>query len=97
MHFGDILNRRMKEDRAAWEVCARQEAEKHTQQMNVLNKLANSVQGLNDRLSNMENEQEKTNRYLHQQELERREAAVRRREQELGINTQGTFLGIYTI
>ncbi|KAJ6557785.1 hypothetical protein B0H19DRAFT_1261383 [Mycena capillaripes] len=81
----DVLNQRIEEDKAALEACSKQDAEKHTQQMNVLTKLADCIQGINDRLSGLQNEQEKTNQYLHQQELERREAAVRRREQELGI------------
>lgn len=81
----DLLNRRIDEDKAALEACSKQDAEKHTQQMDVLNKLVDCVQGLNNRISDMQGEQEKTNQFLYQQELERREAAIRRREQELGI------------
>jgi hypothetical protein len=84
--FDDILNQRLKEDKVAFEACSRREEEQHAQQMGILNKLADCVQGLNDRISGMQDEQEKTNRYLHQQELERREDAVRRREKELGIH-----------
>jgi hypothetical protein len=67
------------------EACSKQDVEKHTQQMDVLNKLVDCVQGLNNRISDMQGEQEKTNQFLYQQELERREAAIWRREQELGI------------
>ncbi|KAJ6484797.1 hypothetical protein C8R45DRAFT_1098945 [Mycena sanguinolenta] len=81
----DVLNQRIEEDKAALEACSKQDAEKHAQQMAVLTKLADCMQGINDRLSGLQNEQEKTNHYLHQQELERREAAVPRHEQELGI------------
>lgn len=84
--FDDILNQRLKEDKVAFEACSRQEEEQHAQQMGILNKLADCVQGLNDRISGMQDEQEKTNWYLHQQELEHREEAVRRREKELGIH-----------
>jgi hypothetical protein len=84
--FDDILNQRLKEDKVAFEACSRREEEQHAQQMGILNKLADCVQGLNNRISGMQDEQEKTNRYLHQQELERREEAVQRREKELGIH-----------
>ncbi|KAJ6554738.1 hypothetical protein B0H19DRAFT_1154409 [Mycena capillaripes] len=63
--FDDILNQRLKEDKVAFEACSRREEEQHAQQMGILNKLADCVQGLNDRISGMQDEQEKTNRYLH--------------------------------
>ncbi|KAJ7303754.1 hypothetical protein DFH08DRAFT_976786 [Mycena albidolilacea] len=66
--------------------CKRRYEEQHAQQMGILNKLADCVQGLNYRISGMQDEQEKTNRYLHQQELEHREEAVWHRKKELGIH-----------
>ncbi|KAJ7809216.1 hypothetical protein B0H13DRAFT_1928070 [Mycena leptocephala] len=84
--FNDILNQHLKEDKVTFEACSRREEEQHAQQMGILNKLADCVQGLNNRISGMQDEQEKTNRYLHQQELEHHEDAVWCREKELGIH-----------
>lgn len=60
------------------EACAEQEDKRHTEQMAAFNKLTETVQGMRE-------EQEKTNQMLREQELERREANIRRRERELGI------------
>ncbi|KAJ7881459.1 hypothetical protein B0H13DRAFT_2345118 [Mycena leptocephala] len=57
----DLLNRRIEEDKAALEACSKQDAEKHTQQMDVLNKLVDCVQGLNNRIPDMQGEQENMN------------------------------------
>jgi hypothetical protein len=84
--FDNILNQHLKEDKVAFEACSRWEEEQHAQQMGILNKLADCVQGLDNRISGMQDEQEKTNRYLHQQELEHHEDAVWHREKELGIH-----------
>ncbi|KAF7334094.1 hypothetical protein MVEN_02315200 [Mycena venus] len=64
---------------------AKQDHERHVQQLAALNKLADAMQGVNDNICSLREEQEKTNQMLRQQELDRREEQIRRREAELGI------------
>ncbi|KAJ7873061.1 hypothetical protein B0H14DRAFT_3438498 [Mycena olivaceomarginata] len=81
----DILNRRLHDDKAALETYANQERERHTEQVGLLGELVTSIRGLNNQITRMRGEQEKTNVYLRQQELDRREAEIRARERELGL------------
>jgi hypothetical protein len=73
-----MINQRMTEDQTALQSCAKQDEERHTEQMGVLNKLADYLQGMNDQLCDLSEQQGRTNQYLQQQELDRREADIRR-------------------
>ncbi|KAJ7340730.1 hypothetical protein DFH08DRAFT_1012874 [Mycena albidolilacea] len=81
----DIINQRIEDDEAKLDACTAREQERHSEQMRVLNKLADGFDCMNNRLSMISEQQENTNLYLHAQELERREEAIRRREQALGL------------
>ncbi|KAJ7366316.1 hypothetical protein DFH08DRAFT_797307 [Mycena albidolilacea] len=90
--FKDIINQRIADDEAKLDACTAREQERHSEQMSVLNKLADGFECMNNRLSLLSEQQEKTNLYLHAQELERREEAIRRREQELGLHECTCFI-----
>ncbi|KAJ7856803.1 hypothetical protein B0H14DRAFT_3448196 [Mycena olivaceomarginata] len=81
----DILNQRIESDQAALQQCAKQDHERHIQQLAALNKLTDAMQGVNDNICGLREEQEKSNQMLRQQKLDRREEQIRRRETELGI------------
>ncbi|KAK6992322.1 hypothetical protein R3P38DRAFT_2802804 [Favolaschia claudopus] len=81
--FQDVLNTRLDRDEQTLAAVREEDKVRHDQQLDVLKSIADRLERVDNGLSNLRDEQEKTNALLREQELDRREAQIRRREEEL--------------